>query len=263
MPAYNAEQYIRSALDSILNQTYKDFECIIVDDCSSDRTAGIIREAAESDSRIVTIRNSQQLGCAGSLNVGLAQARGEYIARMDSDDIALPQRFERQLSIMEEHDIDVCGSDIICIDEDDRPIGRCTYSSRAIAETIIIESPFAHPTTMIRKKLFDQYGSYLPEFTTAEDYDLWLRFWSHGARFQVINEELLLYRIHAQSTKIAQTHETIRTVLKIKRHARKYYGIRFGMRGWSRMGAEALLLCLPRSWILALFDSYLNRYRNT
>ena len=111
MPAYNAEQYISEAIESILGQTFADFEFIIIDDGSSDSTSGII--ASYKDSRIRYFRNEKNLGIVGALNRGLALAAGEYIARMDADDISLPERFQTQCAYMEKHpDVGVCGTAI-------------------------------------------------------------------------------------------------------------------------------------------------------
>ena len=112
MPAYNAEKYIREAIDSILAQTYTDFEFIIIDDASTDATASIVE--SYSDERIRFFRNEHNMGVANTLNRGLDLAVGEYIARMDSDDISLPERFAKQVEFMDTHtDVIVCGSNAI------------------------------------------------------------------------------------------------------------------------------------------------------
>ena len=109
MPAYNAEKYITEAIDSILFQTFKDFEFIIINDASTDSTKDIIE--SYKDPRIKLVNNEQNKGVAKSLNIGISVACGKYIARMDADDIALPERFQKQFDFMEQHpNIDVCGS---------------------------------------------------------------------------------------------------------------------------------------------------------
>ena len=116
MPAYNAENYIREAIDSILAQTFRDFEFLIIDDGSTDHTVEIIR--SYSDSRIRLYQNERNMGVAATLNRGLDLARGEYIARMDADDISLPERFAKQAAYMDAHpDVAVCGSNIILFSE--------------------------------------------------------------------------------------------------------------------------------------------------
>ena len=109
MPAYNAEKYIAESIESILSQTFTDFEFIIINDASTDSTKEIIESF--QDSRIILINNEQNLGVAKSLNIGIATAKGKYIARMDADDISLPERFQTQFNFMEKNpDIDICGS---------------------------------------------------------------------------------------------------------------------------------------------------------
>ena len=113
MPAYNAEKYINEAIDSILAQTFTDFEFIIIDDGSTDSTCAIVE--SYSDSRIRFFKNEHNLGVAATLNRGLDLARGEYIARMDADDISLPTRFEKQAAYMDSHpDVVVCGTGVEC-----------------------------------------------------------------------------------------------------------------------------------------------------
>ena len=124
MPAYNAEKYIGEAIESILNQTLKDFELIIVNDASTDSTGNIIKSYAEKDSRIVVLVNENNLNIAGSLNRGISVAKGTFIARMDADDIALPERLEMQAKVMSENpQVAVVGNDIQLINESGVVIG--------------------------------------------------------------------------------------------------------------------------------------------
>src|SRR3990172_12530717 len=111
MSAYNAEKYLREAIESILNQTFKDFEFIIINDCSTDKTKKIIEEYANKDARIKLINNATNLGLTKSLNIGLKEARGEYVARLDADDVALPERLEKQYEFMNKNrDITLTGA---------------------------------------------------------------------------------------------------------------------------------------------------------
>src|SRR5438270_280343 len=103
MPAYNAQKYISQAIESILNQTFKDFELIIIDDASQDNTAKIIGDFARKDNRIIYLRNKENLKLSKALNLGIKKAQGKYIARMDADDISLPDRLDKQFSFMEKH----------------------------------------------------------------------------------------------------------------------------------------------------------------
>jgi len=113
MPVYNTEKFVAEAIESILAQTFTDFEIIIIDDCSTDKSWQIIQDFSEKDQRIVTIQNSENQGLARSLNKGLKIAKGQFIARMDADDISMPQRFEIQLDFLKNHpDVGVVGSTV-------------------------------------------------------------------------------------------------------------------------------------------------------
>jgi len=174
MPAYNAYEYIGVAIESILNQTFTDFEFIIINDGSTDKTAQIIGEYAKRDKRIKLVNNSKNKGLIGVLNEGLDLAHGEYIARMDSDDISLPTRFEKQIKYMDGHQ--QCGvlgtwfqcfgnsTDIVC------------HPKRIKLLNILAGQFVGHPTVMLRKSVIDKYDfRYDMNYKHAEDYELWSR----------------------------------------------------------------------------------------
>ena len=250
MPAYNSENYIREAIDSILNQTYGDFEFVIVDDCSTDGTWEIIKEYAKKDKRIKPLRNKKNSGVTVSLNNGLKKCSGEIIARMDSDDISTADRFEKQIKLMDKYD--VVGANIIFIDENGKRFGKRKYSND-ISGVIRLESPLAHPTVMFRKELVDKYGGYDEGYSNSQDYDLWLRFYSKNARIKNIDKYLLKYRIHLHSVKNSKTKNILRNTIRIKLKANKNYNIRLGSLGWCRLACENLLLVLPERLVLKLF----------
>ena len=249
MPNYNGAAYLKEAVSSVLNQTFEDFELIIVDDCSTDSSLEILDSF--SDPRIKVFENSKNLGVSGTLNHGLSYAQGEFIARMDSDDVASKLRFERQVKKLEEG-FDVVGSDIEIIDSSSKVIGSRVYRDD-ISNVIVIESPLAHPSVMFRTSLIRQMGVYSLEFNSAEDYDLWLRFFSHGAKFAIVHEPLLRYRVHDSQVKSVKTKKSLRTTLLVKKNAKKAYRMKFGFRGEVRMVMERVLLLLPERVILELF----------
>ena len=189
MPAYNAEKYIGEAIESILNQTFKDFEFIIINDGSVDHTKEIIREY--NDPRIVLLENDKNRGIVLSLNKGLDAATGKYIARMDADDIALKNRFERQVEYLDEHkDIGVLGTGIF------------TTNAEQLKAELLFNSCIAHPTVMIRKSVLQKYNlKYNTEFAGAEDYCLWWNI-AKVSKIATLPDILLDYRIHeSQITK--------------------------------------------------------------
>ena len=199
MCAYNEEQYIMQAIDSILAQTYSDFELIIVDDASTDGTQGIIQRY--EDKRILYIRNESNLGPYRSANKGIALASGELIARHDADDISLPDRFELQVdNLAKNPEIGLVSTDFQYIDHKGRLIESVNLPEDhdALVARLNKGNIFAQGALMFRKILFDQLGGYNKNITIAQDYDMWLRF-SEVCRLINIQKPLFLVRFHGKS----------------------------------------------------------------
>lgn len=181
MPVHNGRRYLAEAINSILIQSFRDFELLIIDDASDDDTPEIIAQFAKNDSRIIYIRNDKNMGVADSLNRGIKIAKGKYIARMDADDISYPKRFEIQVKYLGNNPgVGVVGTWAKEIDENGKSIKSVRYQPR-VNPQIIRENLYnkgcllIHPTAMIRSELFNQIGFYRPSIKYAEDYDLWLR----------------------------------------------------------------------------------------
>jgi glycosyltransferase involved in cell wall biosynthesis len=199
MSVYNAESYLRDAIDSILQQTFKEFEFVIIDDASSDNSKQIIQSYL--DKRIKLIENEQNLGLTRSLNKGIGYCEGEFIARMDADDVAAPHRLKEQWSFMREHpEVGVCGSWVYYSSQGgSQVLWKYPLRDEDIRIELLLKSRIAHPSAMIRKKvLTDHHLSYDTEFTTSQDYDLWVRM-SHYCKLANLPEPLLTYRYHTQS----------------------------------------------------------------
>lgn len=200
MPVYNAEKYLAQAIESILNQVFTDFEFIIINDGSTDNSKFVI--LSYSDQRIKFIDLPQNKGIVNALNVGLRVARCKYIARMDADDISLPQRLELQYSYMENNnEIGLLSTNLNHIDEKGKIIKKCVYKDFDIpVEWLLLwYNPIAHPTAFFRKSIIDTYKlNYLEDTFPAEDYDLWCRIVAHS-KIARINETLLAYRLSPQS----------------------------------------------------------------
>lgn len=201
MPAYNAEKYIAEAIDSILGQTYGDFEFIILNDCSKDRTEEII--LSYTDPRIVYLKNEKNMGVAATLNRGLSAAKGEYIARMDADDISLSMRFEKQVAYLDENPkIAVLGCNVECF-EGGKILSTGGSSSDPVQMRVdmFFACGLAHPSVMTRRAVIGELGGYDPEFEGLEDYELWCRVLENH-QITTLPEILLRYRVHnAQVTK--------------------------------------------------------------
>lgn len=194
MPVYNCALYLTEAIDSILNQTFTNFELIVLDDGSTDGSAGIAK--SYSDSRIVYHCNEKNIGLANNLNVGLRMAKGKYIARMDGDDISLPERLQTQFDFLESHpDIDLCSCGLQMFGYEDAVWVR-EFDPEAVKITMMFFSPVLHATSVWRRNSFEKNNLYYNQDAfPAEDYDLWAR-----AIFfcKLINmpDVLYMYRIH-------------------------------------------------------------------
>lgn len=197
MPVYNASLFLREAIDSILEQTYTDFELIIINDGSTDNSEDII--GYYTDNRIVYLRNKTNLKLIESLNKGLRHAKGKYIARMDSDDMALPNRLALQVEYMEKHcDVVLCGSQIEYIDENGVLLQNSPVYPIEGADLIsysLFKSPIAHPAAMMRRNVLVVHNIYYDaDYPHAEDVRLWFELMKYG-RVVNLSQKLLKYRI--------------------------------------------------------------------
>ncbi len=202
MPVYNAGSFLKAGIDSILQQTYFDFELIIVDDGSTDDSEKIVR--SYNDPRIKYYKNEKNSGLIFTLNKGLAYCNGKYIARMDADDICLPERFHKQVNYIESNPaLAGVSCHVSFINEKDETIGEwkedlLTRSYKQIKKQIVKGNCIAHPSIMIKASVLKEY-QYNRNQIHIEDYDLWLRIFADGLTIEKVPEKLLLYRIHQTS----------------------------------------------------------------
>ena len=190
--------FIEASIVSILNQTFRDLELLIADDSTNAETVKVIDDFAASDSRVVVIRKTERMGFVNALNEALNLAKGDLIARMDGDDMALPKRFEIQLRYAAVHpEVDVFGGDMDIIDEQGVVQSERRYPTTpaTIQRKFIFRSPFAHPTIMFRRRIIDAGFRYNPEYKKAEDIDFLMRLYKHGYVFGNTGEKLLRYRV--------------------------------------------------------------------
>ena len=190
--------FIEASIMSILNQTFRDLELLIADDSTNAETVKVIDDFAVSDSRVVVIRKAERMGFVNALNEALNLAKGDLIARMDGDDMALPKRFEIQLRYAAVHpEVDVFGGDMDIIDEQGVVQSERRYPTTpaAIQRKFIFRSPFAHPTIMFRRRIIDAGIRYNPEYKKAEDIDFLMRLYKQGYVFGNTGEKLLRYRV--------------------------------------------------------------------
>jgi glycosyltransferase involved in cell wall biosynthesis len=198
LPVWNGEDYLADAIRSVLNQTCRDFELIIVDDGSTDATPDIVDRLRREDRRIRLCRQAHA-GLVAALNQGMDLALGCYIARMDADDICASERFEVQLGFLDRHqDVGVCGTWVETFDGGRREVIRYPCEDSAIRSRLLFESPLAHPAVMLRREVLERHAlTYDATALHAEDYDLWVRAAPH-TRFANIPVALVRYRVHPE-----------------------------------------------------------------
>lgn len=199
LPVYNGDKYLRESIDSILSQDYRDFELLIVDDGSVDRSKGLISEY--KDPRIVFIEISRNNGLIGALNKGLSVARGEYVIRMDQDDIALPMRITRQVNFMDRHpEVGAAGSWVLAFGEGGKRIIRTEIDDRMLRVKLLLGNQLIHPSVIIRTSVLNKHNLfYDPDYCHSEDYKMWLDI-SKYAKLANIPKVLLKYRMHPAQT---------------------------------------------------------------
>lgn len=194
MPVFNGERHLKEAVDSILNQTFSDFEFIIIDDGSTDSTPVILRSF--SDTRIKLITHPTNQGIVSSLNEGIIASKGRYIARMDSDDISVSNRLELQLQFLENNpDYGLCAGNIVTIDEQNKVISSpwWKHNNLPIAWSLVWNNVIPHPTVMLRASTIPALA-YRESFL-SEDYDLWLRMLK-SSKIVRLDDVHIKYRLH-------------------------------------------------------------------
>lgn len=196
MGVYNEEKTLDRCIKSIFDQTYNNWEFIICDDCSTDGTVDILEKYQKKDSRIKVLKNEKNMRLAKTLNRCLEESKGKYVARMDADDESNPDRIEKQVEYLENHeDIDCVGCNMMIFDESG-DIGVRTSIENPVKDDMLYKTPFYHPTIMMRKTAYDGLNGYRvsKETMRAEDLDLWFRFFKENYKGYNIQE--VLYRYH-------------------------------------------------------------------
>lgn len=226
MPAFNAEQHIAKAIESVLEQTYPHFELLILNDGSTDQTQRVIEQF--DDERIVKTHLAQNQGLVNARNQLVAAARGEYIAFLDADDIALPDRLQLQITFLESHKVDICGGAHYSLYESSGRMksSKQRYSDSDIRALITVCSPLCNPAVMGRAEAFKKHPYRIGK-DYAEDYSLWSELALAGYRFANLHDNLITYRIHSKQTSQVQNSETNR-IFNVSRRA---YLVGLGMDG--------------------------------
>lgn len=204
MSVYNGEKYLRESIESILNQTYRNFEFLIANDCSADSSEDIILEYKNKDKRIKYYKNQSNLGLTKTLNYLIRESESSYIARMDSDDIASLDRFEKQLEVFNKHkEIDIIFTNVTIIDDKSQHVCQSWRPDKTkdVLSIMKYHNYIVHPSVMVRKKVLDEVGLYNENYRTGQDHELWLRMIEKNKTFYYLNNNLLLYRINPSSVR--------------------------------------------------------------
>ena len=219
----NGEAYLEECVESVLNQTFQDFEYIILNNGSTDGTARILQQYTDPRLRII---HQENLGISRSLNKGINLSNSDLIARLDADDFSSPQRLEKQVTFMEKHpDIVLCGSRWLEL------IGEKLYkqivdfveTDQAIKKSMSLFNPFSHSAVIFRKKAFLTTGGYSERFKYTQDYDLWVRMLAFGETL-ILKEELAVVRIHKQSGSYKNARKQKLEALQIRWDAFRQFG---------------------------------------
>ena len=198
MSVYNGEAYLAEAVDSVIQQTFTDWELIVIDDCSNDGTAEILSRYAEQDERVKVYTNEQNLRLPSSLNKALSLARGRYVARMDADDICLPNRLQKQFAFMESHpDVALSSCRFMTLKNGVIASGGCggRGDAESVKALLLVTNPILHPGIIAKAEVIKELG-YDKRFTCTEDMELWTRFVLAGHKVEILSEYLMIYRLH-------------------------------------------------------------------
>ncbi len=228
MSVYNGEEHLQKAISAVLNQTFKDFEFLIIDDGSTDNSYKIMRKFADKDKRIRLIRNRKNIGLTKSLNNAIMQSNGEYIARQDVDDISMPNRFQIQLNFLENNsDYTLCGTDVIVKQDINKSVGINEIND--IRKNLIVSNYFVHSSVIMRKKILMKIGFYDENWLYGQDYELWCRFiYKYKLKARILNEKLVIMdrpvkRLHQRDLKFVLQHlNYVKTRVKYIKYCNRF-----------------------------------------
>lgn len=259
MPVYNAERFLSQAIKSVLSQTYKNFEYIIVDDCSTDNSYQICLKFKKKDSRIKLFKNVKNMGVGFTLNQAISKSKGQYLARMDADDMMAPKRLTKQLSFLGVNTKVVClGSWMKEIDEDNNIIGKriTPLLSEQIYETMFFAMGIQNPTLMINRKLVPKKFSWCKIDGILDDLDLLFRLLNYG-KFANLNDYLMLYRIHNNNLSLSNIKKTFREAQIIRRKAVTQYEYKPTLKARVIFLAQSVIITItPEKYLYPLYKLF-------
>lgn len=257
MPVYNAGIFLEEAIESVLVQSYKDFEFIIIDDRSTDNSWQIIKKYKTTGKKIRAFRNKKNLGLGTTLNKAIKKAKGVYIARMDADDIMAPNRLEKQIGFLQRnHGVVAVGSFMKEIDEKGEVIGkrRLPTGHKQIYEMMYYLMGLQHPSIMFNRKLIPADFVWYKEKNFVEDLDMLFRLLPYG-KFANIPEYLMFYRIHKSNLSLKRAKKIFLRAEKIRERAVRLYGYRPTFKGRVLHFIENIVVSfIPEKYILTLYS---------
>ncbi len=254
MAMYNCEETLSVAIDSIINQTYTDWELIMCDDCSKDRTYEIACEYADIYDNITVLKNEKNMYAGYSRNRCLEIAKGEYIAIMDADDISLPERLEKQISFLEKNlEYALVSSGAIIFDEKGDRLERGLGDAYTFQNPVQQQKPIIQPAVIMRKDAFELLGGYIvsPETSRCEDLDLWYRFRVSGLKGYVLQECLVKVRERAEDFK----RRTVRASIGMVKVNKKYYKLLNVPFRWHFLIIKPFVSAILPNWFMIWYHS--------
>ena len=257
LPVYNAGQFLRECLDSVIAQTHAEWQLIACNDGSKDSSLKILKEYAAHDHRITILNNPENMGITATRNRLLKNIPddSDFIALLDSDDVCFPDRLMRQIDFLKKNpDVGAVSSNLEIIDENSKTTGFRRYpcSAKKVQKILPYNNVLAQPAMMLRKDVIQRAGNYSTEYSVCEDYELWLRILEF-ADFANLPEPVIKYRISSGQSKQRQLKTTLKNTIKIQREYFKRIGCRRPFKLFLRHIAGYFLLLLPSPWILKLF----------
>ncbi|HUV71975.1 MAG TPA: glycosyltransferase family 2 protein [Clostridia bacterium] len=257
---FNTEAFLALALESIVKQTYKNLEIVVVDDGSSDKTAQIIKKFARADQRIKPIFLKKNLGPSLASNLGLEKAQGEFIARMDADDIAFPDRIERQLNFLLAHpEVVLLGGQCFLINQESEVVGEKLFplTNKEIYKALFAFNPIQHPTCLVNRRLLPKARLFYHNHSLlAHDLELVFELSQYG-QLANLPQKVLYYRQDLKSLSRKDAKETFRATLAIRKKALREYGYQPSLKAWLIHFTQVCLISiLPKAWIYPLFKFF-------
>ncbi|MBQ2237331.1 MAG: glycosyltransferase [Clostridia bacterium] len=220
MSVYNGEDYLAETIESVLSQTFTEWEFIIINDCSIDNTSKILAEYASNDDRIKVHTNETNLRLPSSLNKALSLAKGRYIARMDADDICMPDRLQKQYDFMEENpNVDLSSCRFMTLKNGVYASGGCggKDDENSIKALLLVTNPILHPGIIAKAEVIKELG-YDKNFTCTEDMELWTRFVLNNKRVEILSEYLMIYRLHDKQITETTLDKQKNEVIKVQKN---------------------------------------------